>query len=483
MIQRIPYYVSIAILFLVIGGKSCHWDSPNIPVNLLIIYPDQMRGQAMGFLGLEYVKTPHLDKFADQSLVLNQAVSNYPLCSPTRASFMTGQYPQTHGVWSNCNSLSSPFNYELRANAACWSDVLSQKGYDTGYIGKWHLDNPRTPYINVKNNQGIIKWNEWTPPERRHGFDFWYAYGTYDYHNRPMYWSNEASRDSFHFVDQWGPEHETDLAINYLENKGNKYRDDDKPFALMVSMNPPHMPYGLVPEKYKLLYDEVHLDSLVQFPNIPKKGSKWGDYYRKNIKNYYAMISGIDDQLGRIMAILKSTGLEKNTIVLFTSDHGNCLGIHDKISKNNHYEESMRVPFLIRWPEHIQPRIDDLLISTPDFAPTLLGLMGFDEDIPPETDGIDYSSLFLTGDGERPNSQLFMSVNVGKEAFGGRGLRTHRYTLIIQKDYDKRDQVELFDNHKDPFQLTNIAEEEINIRRELTKELEGWLIKTKDPWL
>ena len=84
--------------------------------------------------------------------------------------------------------------------------------------------------------------------------------------------------------------------------------------------------------------------------------------------------------------------------LLFTSDHGNCLGIHDKISKNNHYEESMRVPFLIRWPEHIQPRIDDLLISTPDFAPTLLGLMGFDEDIPPETDGIDYSSLFLTGD-------------------------------------------------------------------------------------
>ena len=103
MIQRIPYYVSIAILFLFIGGKSCHWDSPNIPVNLVIVYPDQMRGQAMGFLGLEYVKTPHLDKFADQSLVLNQAVSNYPLCSPTRASFMTGQYPQTHGVWSNCN--------------------------------------------------------------------------------------------------------------------------------------------------------------------------------------------------------------------------------------------------------------------------------------------------------------------------------------------------------------------------------------------
>ena len=108
-------------------------------------------------------------------------------------------------------------------------------------MGKWHLDNPRIPYIDVKNNQGQVKWNEWTPPDRRHGFDFWYAYGTYDYHDRPMYWSNEASRDSFHFVDQWGPEHETDLAIAYLKNKENKFRDANKPFALMVSMNPPHI--------------------------------------------------------------------------------------------------------------------------------------------------------------------------------------------------------------------------------------------------
>ena len=483
MIQKTPYHVTIACLILLMGLASCHRESPNPPVNLLIIYPDQMRGQAMGFLGLEHVKTPHLDQFASQSLVLNQAVSNYPICSPTRASFMTGQYPQSHGVWSNCNSLSSPFNYELPTDAQCWSDVLKEKGYDTGYIGKWHLDNPRVPYIDVKNNQGRVKWNEWTPPDRRHGFDFWYAYGTYDYHNRPMYWSNEASRDFFHFVDQWGPEHETDLAIAYLKNKENKFRDANKPFALMVSMNPPHMPYNLVPEKYKSLYDQVPLDSLVQFPNIPDEGTKWGDYYRKNIKNYYAMISGVDDQLGRIMATLKLQGLEKNTLVLFASDHGNCLGIHDEISKNNHYEESMRIPFLIRWPEHLQPRIDDLLISTPDFAPTLLGLMGFHEDIPPGTDGTDYSNLFLTGDGERPNSQLFMSVNVGKEALGARGVRTHRYTLMIQKDLDKQDQVELFDNQKDPFQLNNLSEKQTEIRKTLTKELEGWLVKTKDPWL
>ena len=142
MAQKTPYYVTIACLILLTKLTSCHWESPKTPVNLVIIYPDQMRGQAMGFLGIEYVKTPHLDQFASQSLVLNQAVSNYPICSPTRASFMTGQYPQSHGVWSNCNSLSKAFNYELPTDTQCWSDVLKEKGYDTGYIGEMA---PRQP--------------------------------------------------------------------------------------------------------------------------------------------------------------------------------------------------------------------------------------------------------------------------------------------------------------------------------------------------
>ena len=134
----------------------------------------------------------------------------------------------------------------------------------------------------------------------------------------------------------------------------------------MIAMNPPHMPYASVPERYKAIYNDIPLDSLIQRPNIPAAGTKWGDNYRKQIRNYYAMITGVDEQFGRILNVLKKTGLEKNTIVLFSSDHGNCLGIHDQISKNNHYEESMRIPFIIRWPGKINPRQDKLLISTPD---------------------------------------------------------------------------------------------------------------------
>jgi len=175
--------------------------------NLVLVYPDQMRGQAMGFLGEEPVVTPHLDRFATEGIVLTQAAANYPVCSPSRAMLMTGKYTHANRVLTNCHSRSAPYGVELQEADRCWSDVLSDAGYSLGYIGKWHLDAPYEPYVDCANNRGELKWNEWCPPHRRHGFQFWYAYGTYDYHTRPLYWHTMAGRHEFHYVDQWGPEH------------------------------------------------------------------------------------------------------------------------------------------------------------------------------------------------------------------------------------------------------------------------------------
>jgi arylsulfatase A-like enzyme len=162
--------------------------------NLLFVFPDQMRGQAMGFLGEEPVRTPNLDRFAAEALVLDYASATYPVCSPYRAMLMTGKYPHANKVVSNCTSRTAPYGVELQAADRCWSDILKEQGYALGYIGKWHLDSPLEPYIDCRNNEGDPKWNEWCPPGRRHGFDFWYAYGTYDDHNRPMYWHGDAAR-------------------------------------------------------------------------------------------------------------------------------------------------------------------------------------------------------------------------------------------------------------------------------------------------
>ncbi|NOR15486.1 MAG: sulfatase-like hydrolase/transferase, partial [Candidatus Aminicenantes bacterium] len=414
----------------------------------------------------------------------SQAVSNYPVCSPFRAMLMTGKYPHSNGVLANCNTNGAKHGYELQEKEICWSDILKEKGYSLGYIGKWHLDSPYLPYVECYNNRDDFAWNEWCPPTRRHGFDFWYAYGTYDQHMNPMYWDTAAARDGAQWVEQWGPEHEADQAVRYLRNQAGTLRDPDKPFALVVSMNPPHMPYDQLPERYLAGYEDHTLEMLCRHPNIPPAGTRWGDYYRRHIRNYLAMTTGVDEQFGRILTELKAQGLEEDTIVFFTSDHGNCLGIHDQISKNNHYEESMRVPFMLRWPGRIQPRQDDLLFSSPDIYPSLLNLMGFAEDIPQGVEGRSFADLILNDRGDRPASQLYLWMAYGQPGWGRRGVRTRRHTLMLSRIPDQPDEVVLHDNQIDPFQLKNIAESSPDIVSLLQRqELIPWLEQTNDPWL
>ncbi len=454
------------------------------PPNLVIVYPDQMRGQAMGFIGQEPVFTPVLDKFARESVVFTEAVANYPLCSPSRAMLFSMKYPHRNGVLGNCNSESAPYGYELRTDETCWTDILKAGGYSLGYIGKWHLDSPYKPYVKTSNNTEDFAWNEWTPPDRRHGFDFWHAYGTYDQHLRPFYWSTDASRDEGRFVDEWGPVHEADTAIRYIRNDGGKFRDPGKPFALFVAMNPPHMPYDQVPEKYLELYQKSPINTFTRRPNIPPAKHKWGQYYRENIKGYYAMVSGVDDQFGRLLAALEDGGLKNNTVVVFLSDHGNCLGIHSEISKNNPYEESMRIPFLIRWPGKIWPRRDNLLVSIPDIGPTLLDLLGFRRSIPRNADGLSHAPHLLGEGGFRPTSQLYLWTPVGKPEWGRRGVRTSSHTLVMTFLPDAPSEVVLFDNLRDPYQMTNLAGEDLEVVSRLKRdELLPWLEKTRDPWI
>lgn len=451
--------------------------------NLLFVLPDQMRGQAMGFLDEEPGRTPVLDGFASEGLVLVNACATYPVCSPYRAMLMTGTYPHTNGVVTNCHSRSAPYGVELREQDQCWSDVLRDNGYSLGYIGKWHLDSPRAPYIDCYNNKGDLKWNEWCPPHRRHGFEFWYSYGTYDRHDRPMYWRTGAGREEFHFVDQWGPEHEADLAIEFIHNEAGAYRRSDSPFALVVSMNPPHMPYELVPQHYVDEYADVTDTDLLIRPNIPPAGTEMGDYYRANIRNYYAMVTGVDHQFGRILFALSDAGLAQDTIVVFTSDHGNCLGIHHKISKGVPHEESVRVPFVIRWPGRIPSRRDDLLLSAPDIYPTLLDLMGFADDIPPSVEGTSYAQIFQGRSQPRPISQLCMGTSEQAPDCGWRSVRTHTHSLAICRTCGESEHVTLHDNQKDPFQLRDLAADDQERVADLTAELNRWLSRTNDPWI
>jgi arylsulfatase A-like enzyme len=469
-----------------------------IPVehpNLIIVIADQWRGSALGFRGLEPVKTPNIDKLAKEGVYFSNAISNYPVCSPARAMLMTGMYPTKTSVRGNCNSETSVFGCELPEKQTCWSDILAQDGYALGYIGKWHLDSPHKAYVPTSNNTGAVAWNEWTAPGRRHGFSHWLAYGTYDDHMKPMYWSTNAPRDSFNYVNQWGPDFEVDQAIQYIKNGDGRLRDANKPFALVVSMNPPHTAYNLVPGKYKALYKDINIENMCVYPDIPPKGTRFGDYYRQNIKDYYACMSGVDDEIGRLMAMLKGQKLVKNTIVVFMSDHGDCLGIHDEISKNNFYEESMRIPLIIRYPVKLQPKTSDIFLSMPDITAMLLDWTGGLKHVGKDFDGVSYRKFIETGQGEKPTGQLYFKMcyypnettqDVSKNGEASqvelRGLRTEKYKFAIQ--FKKHEMVKsfLFDRLKDPYELHNIADQKPKEVGELKKELIKKLIKIND-WI
>lgn len=453
--------------------------------NIVFILADQWRGQAVGYMKKEKVQTPFLDSFASKGFVLTQMVSNYPVCSPARAMIFTGNYPFKNKVISNVNSASAPHGVELPEEMICWSDVLKKNGYSNGYIGKWHLDSPVQPYIPTSNNIGKVAWNEWTPPAKRHGFDYWYSYGTYDVHNKPMYWDTKATRDEFHYVNQWGPEHEADKAADFFSNKNNE-RQAGKPFSLVISMNPPHSEYETVPLEYLKSYENISLDSLLTDPNIPNASTEMGKEYRKQIKNYYANITGVDKQIGRIIHSLKENKILDNTIVIITADHGNCLGKHQEVSKNNVYEESLLIPFIIYWKGKIIPGIDKKFLgSLPDLYPTLLELVGLKKEIPSTIDGKSYASYFKNRTGAMPAEQFILggiiSNNVDPNT-GFRGIRTARYKLAFLR---KNNQLQgfLFDLKNDPYELNNLYHANHPQVKLLKPKIVQWLKKTKDEFI
>ncbi len=444
---------------------------PRARPNLVLVFPDQMRAQSMGFMGGDAVRTPRLDAFAEQSRVFTQAVSNYPVCSPFRAILMSGALPWVSGVTGNCFSTEDRRGPELRADLTCWSDVLARAGYDLCYIGKWHLDAPHRPWVPTANNRGVKKWNEWCPPARRHGFNRWYAYGTYDDHLRPMYWDTGAGRDGFRYVDAWGPEHEADRAIAFLrETKG--------PFALVVSMNPPHTGYALVPERYKRHYAELDPTALAS-GDYPPKGTPMGDHFRESIGLYLAAVEGVDEQFGRILDALDEGGHAEDTIVLFCSDHGCCLGAHGLPAKNNPFEESMRIPCLIRWPGHIAPGQDAGLVDAFDLAPTLLGLLG--QPIPAHMGGRNLAPYLLGqlgADLSEPRLYFYLTAGAAVDAFptlpvplgpeapqgefpsGKRGLRGAAIKSAFVYDAATRTLgAALWDLAADPYETRNLAAE------------------------
>ena len=451
--------------------------------NIVFVVPDEYRQQAMGCMNADPVLTPNLDQFAAEGVVFTHAISNRPVCSPYRAMLFSGKYPHANGVLTNCNSGTAEDGIYLKETERCLTDVLHDAGYSQGYIGKLHLDAPTeedATYGEGRRGDGRV-WDAYTPPgPRRHGIDFWYSYGCCDRHFDPHYWVNDAKIDERVDPKEWSVKHETDVAVRYIHNEDGACRDAGKPFCLFVAYNPPHMPFGQVPEKYVKLYEGKTDRDLLTRPNVGFEGK--GKAALNDAKNYFAAVTGIDEQFGRILAALREEGLEEDTIVIFTSDHGDMMGSQDLMHKSYWYDESMLVPFLARWPKKFTPRRDDLLISVPELLPTLLGLCGLDEEIPEGVEGFNLARAFLGEPGERPDSALYLDTDHEHPEQGRRGVRTHRYMFVVERKGGDEERIILHDCLEDPYQMRNVAAERPEDVADMRAELQAWLVQTNDPW-
>ncbi len=392
--------------------------------NIIFVFGDQWRGQATGYAGDPNVKTPNIDRLAAQSINFPRAVSGCPVCCPYRASLMTGQYPLTHGVFVN----DVPLSPKGPTLGECFRDA----GYDTAYIGKWHIDaQGRSAYI---------------PPERRMGFDYWKVLEcTHDYNESYYYAGDDPAKRKWEGYDAIA---QTRDAIDYLQSPER----NQNPFLLVLSWGPPHSPYETAPEKYKALYDS---QELILPPNVPEDIA---DEARGWLAGYYAHCSALDDCIGDLLDTLDQTGRADNTIFIFTSDHGDLVGSHGQVDKQRPYEESISVPFLLRWPAlHGQEaRTLEAPIDAQDILPTLAALSGLE--IPATVEGLNYGDYIKGGANPSDGIALLQCAHPfgnWQRQRGGReyrGIRTERYTYVR----DLAGPFMLFDNHEDPWQQNNL---------------------------
>lgn len=452
--------------------------------NLLFIFADQYRRASLGFLDEDPVHTPNIDQLAAEGVFFSRAVANHPLCSPYRGMLMTGKYPLSNGVIANCHSGRTAYGNYLKGNEICFSDVLVQNGYSAGYVGKWHLDGPAETLSGEKK-----VWDTWCPPENRHGFSFWYAYGTHNRHNNPYYWDTNGGENDKIQVHQWSPEHEANVIMDYLANTKNQ-RDAAKPFAMFWSINPPHTPFNQVPSKYTERYFGQEYKELLLRPNVIftdnttlKRGDLGVGKRLNQAPDYFASVNGVDDQIGRVIKYLKNNGLYENTIIIFSSDHGEMLGSQGLMHKNVWFKEAFEIPFIVHYPKRIEAKTDDLLISVPDYMPTILGVMGLEQSIPDGVEGVNFSNALFNKEVKRPNKQLYFGSEPADPASGTRGFRNANYTFAVVKDTNGNKFYYFYNDKKDPFQLRNIYGQDAALDKQMEEELTAMLKSMDDPWI
>ena len=464
---------------LAAAGQGERLQTPN----LLIVHTDEHNFRTLGcyrellspdqaFVWGEgvQVETPHIDSIAHAGALCTSYYAASPVCTPSRASFVSGLYPVATG---------SPVNdMPMLDEVVTFAEILRRNGYATSYVGKWHLDGDAKPGF---------------APARKFGFDdnryminrgHWKMLAdTPDGPGLPGKYNARTDRYDFDIAQAT----EESFTTDFLTSRAMDIisRDKDKPFCLMLSIPDPHGP-NQVRAPYSMMFSDLFFKNprTMDDPS-PKPGwvLQGGSNHAEALKQepmqwYFGMVKCIDDNVGRLLKHLEKYGLDRNTIVVFTSDHGDLMGEHGKHNKGLPYEASAKIPFVIRWPDRIAPgKVVHAAYTTADFAPTVLGMMGFGGQFDGRH-GKDASSDFLGEDREVHSDRIVYITNAG-----GRWVAAvdSRYKLVLSP----MDFPWLFDLKRDPDELINFYSdpEYKPVKERLKTELEKQMEQFGEPLL
>lgn len=433
--------------------------------NVIWVFGDQHRAQALGCAGDPNLHTPNIDRLATEGLWFTAAVAGTPLCCPYRGSLLTGRYP---------HQCVPGHEYPLPDGQPTIAAPFNEAGYHTAYFGKWHLDG-----WHERDGRGALHL---VPPERRGGFDAWTGY-----ENNNSQWDSwvhgGTGEGAFHYrLPGYETDALTDLFLAYLAERGRE-RDvgAGRPFFAVLSVQPPHDPY-VAPAEWMARHTPGTVRLRPNVPDVP-----WVvERARRELAGYYAAIENLDWNLGRIRAALDRAGLAGDTHLLFFSDHGDLHGAHGQFLKTAPWEEALRVPFVIGGgpPRYglVGGRLP-LPLNHVDVAPTTLGLCGI---APPAwMAGTDYSPRRLTG---RPAPAEPDSAFLQLVAPTGHADSVDRpWRGVVTRDGWKYVALEgqpwlLFNLDEDPYERVNLAHNArfAAERRRLQDRLAAWIADTGD---
>lgn len=442
--------------------------------NIIWIMCDEMRWDSLGLLSDGYVQTPNLDALAESGVLFRNAYCASPVCSPARASWFTGLYPHATGQFRNYGPrIADEPGCRMHEDSVTIGDVLAEAGYRCGNVGVWHLGNDERPQHGFNAAWDVYRYLRKDFPDPL--FEYFEREGLVNpyvssWPHKVRYGINSLPFGTIDDIRQNRTTWTIDRAIDFLD--ASTSHDDS--FFLLCGVKDPH-PEMLVTQEQLDRYpeDEVPLpdtrhDPLDGKPSYQERakfrippGSLSDGEYRRMFRHYYALVTHIDTQVGRLLNHLEKIGQRDDTIVLFNADHGELLGDHGFIEKCLFYESSVKVPQILSWPSDLTPGQS---IETPvggvDLMPTLLDFAGV-----PLPDRLDGRSLAgALRDGVQPTPAPVFAEIAGQEAIYGTSrsdehLAAHAMLLDDGWKYvrNRHDDDELYDLATDPHEMANLA--------------------------